>query len=1089
MFTVRRTVGSSGKNPRSPGRSGARISFVMLLSALWLAGCQHVGGERPALTLEEAKQVTASFGGASFTPPPRAVADVTAILSKQARDDLEWVAEAQNKVDAEPPAGADSGDLAKFYYGRGLAASKLGRTGQEIVDYRLAMEYGEKARNWEVVDMGGWLLGLADMFAGSFSQAVVDWEQAVKVSVRIGLEEDLVISYAVLADLYAKAGDPAGVKRSAELSRKARARAEGDDFQYWDPRERSFSLHEWAASKAMREASLHEVSGNFVEAEPFHRQAIESFIESAKYMDADLGDESFDPVIFNWLHANLAENLRRQGRLVEAEVWARRNLTTALKMNGRYSAHTAFMLGRLTRVIFDQGRFADAEALARANLETYRKSGASADSVFFAQARVVLADTLVAQNRWPEALAGYEQARHALATDDYARRKFVDGNLNWGHALLELGRTGEATSVFDDAEARLNPMFGPGHYALAEVAGFKAKALVSTGNRAEALNVFAAAVPTLLRAGWRDAGEGAPAWTRSHRLRTILESYIALLADVRGTALETATGLNSADEAFRLADAVRLQSVHRAVSASGARAAARDPELADLVRREQDSKHQIASLLEGLADMLSRATTERSESAVASLREKIETLQAANRSLRGEIEARFPKYADLINPQPVTADQVRGSMAPGEALIATFVTADRTYIWAIPHTGETRFAGAAVGAEDLADTVALLRASLEPNARTLGDIPDFDVAAAHDLYRLLLEPVKDGWQDANSLLVVADGALGYLPLSVLPTAATDLPPQGGALFANHRSVPWLVRTHAVTMLPAVASLRTLRGLPPAPAGRKAYVGFGDPYFSAAQASARPTETMTVAGRAVETRGLPVRLRAAPRTSDLDSAELARLPRLPDTADEIKSTALALGADPTRDVFLGSRASEEAVKGVDLSGYKVLAFATHGLVPGDLDGLREPALALSAPSVVGGSEDGLLTMGEIMGLKLDADWVVLSACNTGTGSGAGAEAVSGLGRAFFYAGTRALLVSNWPVESTSAKTLITDLFKRQAANDNLARAEALRQAMIGLMDGPGFVDQKTGQTVYSYAHPIFWAPFSLVGDGGGVLPGA
>ena len=98
-------------------------------------------------------------------------------------------------------------------------------------------------------------------------------------------------------------------------------------------------------------------------------------------------------------------------------------------------------------------------------------------------------------------------------------------------------------------------------------------------------------------------------------------------------------------------------------------------------------------------------------------------------------------------------------------------------------------------------------------------------------------------------------------------------------------------------------------------------------------------------------------------------------------------------------------------------------------------------------------DGLLTMGEILGLKLDADLVVLSACNTGSGEGAGAEAVSGLGRAFFYAGTRALLVSNWPVETTSAKALISELFKRQAANDNLSRAEALRQSMYALIEGP------------------------------------
>ncbi len=111
---------------------------------------------------------------------------------------------------------------------------------------------------------------------------------------------------------------------------------------------------------------------------------------------------------------------------------------------------------------------------------------------------------------------------------------------------------------------------------------------------------------------------------------------------------------------------------------------------------------------------------------------------------------------------------------------------------------------------------------------------------------------------------------------------------------------------------------------------------------------------------------------------------------------------------------------------------------------------------------------------------------MSACNTGSGEGAGAEAVSGLGRAFFYAGTRALLASNWPVESRSAKALTTNLFRRQAENPNLSRAEALQQSMLELIDGPGFVDEKGG-TIYSYAHPLFWAPFSLIGDGGGGRP--
>ena len=149
---------------------------------------------------------------------------------------------------------------------------------------------------------------------------------------------------------------------------------------------------------------------------------------------------------------------------------------------------------------------------------------------------------------------------------------------------------------------------------------------------------------------------------------------------------------------------------------------------------------------------------------------------------------------------------------------------------------------------------------------------------------------------------------------------------------------------------------------------------------------------------------------------------------------------------------------------------------------DIAGLAEPALALSAPEIAGGTEDGLLTMGEIMRLRLDADWVVLSACNTAAGRTSRAEAVSGLGRAFFFAGSRALLVSNWRVDSASARILATDLFTRYAADPTLGKAEALRRAMIGLIDGPGFADG-SGKTAFSYAHPIFWAPFSVVGDGG------
>ena len=136
-----------------------------------------------------------------------------------------------------------------------------------------------------------------------------------------------------------------------------------------------------------------------------------------------------------------------------------------------------------------------------------------------------------------------------------------------------------------------------------------------------------------------------------------------------------------------------------------------------------------------------------------------------------------------------------------------------------------------------------------------------------------------------------------------------------------------------------------------------------------------------------------------------------------------------------------------------------------------------------PSVTGDKEDGLLTLTDIMKLKLNADWVVLSACNTGAASGGGAEALSGLGQAFFYAGTRAILASLYPIETTSANKLVTGLFGLQVSDGRLTRSQALRASMLSLIDRETMKDQGSGTIVASYAHPIFWAPFVIVGDPG------
>ena len=1006
---------------------------LLVLSVLLASSCQTAGP--PALSLAEAKQATASFANSSFVPPPKSVND---ILSK--------IAEA----DVRPRSCADITDFSD-------------------AEIRRLMRIAP-ARN---AGMPG-SVGIAEIQAdhqfkkGNFRRSVkyLKWAiNAVPMAFRSNyIPATRAILHAKLATYLAYAGhfDAAEDALSDALS--------------WGAQVTPGRLGKWTSARYKTQVNegrgvIAASKGDLELAEAYFRLATKEYTGAVR-------DH------YRFVRLELARTLMRQGRLQEAEVVARDALGSRLSRSNISSASGA-LLAQLGEIFYEQGRYADAEKLAREAVKLMRAICAAPESVMLVTARELLARSLTASERWDEALKEYEAIRTGMAKDPESFARMFEGNLYRGLALLRAGRTGEAGAILGAAFERTRERLGDKHYRTAEIRGFLAMIRAAEGNKGEALAEFAAATDILLRRS-READDDSTTFrARDRRLAIILGAYIGLLADIRGTAFERDAGIDTVGESFRLAGVARSRTVQRALAASGARATLTDPVLADLARREQDTQKQIAALYGTLSKLLSGAFFEAEQ--IAALRARVDQLRGARAALVEEIETGFPEYAHLINPRPATIEEARAALHPGEALIATYVGEDRTFVWAVPHAGTIAFAAADVPAAELTDRVAILRAALAPNADTLGDIPEFDLALAHGLYEELLEPVKAGWRDAESLLVVADGPLGYLPLSVLPTKSAEVGAGDGALFAGYRHVPWLARGHAVTMLPSVVSLKTLRGLPPGGPGRKAFAGFGDPLFSAEQATEEIAQVVTPTARDMAIRGLPVHLRAAPDTAGLDSAELARLPRLPDTAEEIRSTAIALNADLTTDVFLGADANEQTVKTIDLSGYKVIAFATHGLVPGDLNGLAQPALALTAPEVAGVEGDGLLTMGEILGLKLDADWVVLSACNTGSGEGAGAEAVSGLGRAFFYAGTRALLVSNWPVETTSAKALTTDLFRRQAENPALSRAQALRQAMLALIDGPGAIDAKTGKAVFSYAHPIFWAPFSLIGDGGGAKP--
>lgn len=480
---------------------------------------------------------------------------------------------------------------------------------------------------------------------------------------------------------------------------------------------------------------------------------------------------------------------------------------------------------------------------------------------------------------------------------------------------------------------------------------------------------------------------------------------------------------------------------------------ARAPAVMDIHRRMEAAE----KALPGYA-----AFTARRESLRSDMDRSEREVQAA----RGEIVRAYPSYVALSDPKPLAVAEVQSLLRADEALVAILVGSARSFAWALTRE-RVEWAEIDAGAQALADQVAALRSALDPLAQQdaeggaggqAGVVRRFDLDRAHALYRLVLAPVAATFAGKRHLVVVPTGPLTSLPLQVLVTAP---PPAGTPPDQALRDAAWLIRSYALSVLPSVQSLSALRRLAPGPVGARPFFGMGDPVLQGPDPADRQ--------RGSAKRTAATRPASFYRNGLADIRAVRELTPLPDTADELRTIAKVLGA-PADAVNLREAASETNVKSAPLSEYRIVHFATHGLVAGDLSGLAEPALVLTPPEVPTEANDGLLTASEIATLSLNADWVVLSACNTAAGSGSeGAEALSGLARAFFYAGARALLVSHWAVYSTAATELTTKTFATLAASPGLGRSEAFRRAMLDL--------------IAAGKPPAYWAPFVVVGEGG------
>jgi CHAT domain-containing protein/tetratricopeptide (TPR) repeat protein len=511
--------------------------------------------------------------------------------------------------------------------------------------------------------------------------------------------------------------------------------------------------------------------------------------------------------------------------------------------------------------------------------------------------------------------------------------------------------------------------------------------------------------------------------------------------------------------AFEAAQDLGISSAGQALVESAARMTISDPALVTLARRRQALSDEIR-VDDHAIEVLSEGTSNQKSTEVNGLRAELGTVN-------GEILKKYPRYAELTSPHASTIYEVKERLAPGDALLMITSAWNDVYVFAVSSTGIT-WKKAAITTDAFDNKVRGLRCLLDGISCRMGEDPNrpFDLAIAKELYDILIAPVESALTGSRQLFVVANGSLGGLPLGLLVTDYSKDDPLGSA--------SWLSDRYALVSLPSVSSLGAF-GKAKVIAAKSEFVGYGDPVLG-------PPESLPSArGGSGGMSG--DRLSASRGAGELaDVAEIRLLHSLPHTRTELQTISTVLGAQSSA-LHLGNNATETAVKAdAQLKNARVIVFATHGLLPTELRGLEEPGLVLTPPLSPTTQDDGLLTASEIAALDLSAEWIILSACNTASGSTPGGESLSGLARSFLYAGARSILASHWQVNDAATAALTTQALKIALADPSLTRAQAVQRAMRVVRTGKMPDGAKLPGWTPEWRDPWFWAPFVLVETG-------
>lgn len=849
-------------------------------------------------------------------------------------------------------------------------------------------------------------------------------------------------------------------------------------------------------------ANLYRELGRYAEAEPLYWRAL-AIDERA------LGPDH--PNVGTRLN-NLANLYQDQGRYGEAEPLFKRALAIGEKMLGPDHPEVSKRYGNLAVLYEVQGRYAEAEPLYKRALAIDEKTFGP-DHPDVARDLNNVADLYRDQARYTEAEPLYKRSLAISEKTLGPNHGMVATTLsNLAELYRVQARYAEAEPLLKRALAIDEKTLGLDHPDVGARLNGLAWLYFSQGDWKGAADYWQGSTNVTTRRAQRATlvGEALTGKRKSEAVQR-RSAFWGLVKAVYRLASQQHDDKRLPHDMFEIAQWTQSSEAAKSLAQMAARGAKGNMKLAALVRERQDllAEWQRRDQLRSVA--VAQPPDKRNTEAEAENITRLAVIDARIAVIDEELATNFPDYAALASPAPLPVEEVQKQLGADEALLLFLdtpeakPTPEETFVWVITKS-DMRWVRSELGTSALTHEVSALRCGLDyegswlakgspcsdllkvgysPLDHTRSKPLPFDLVRAYALYKGLFGQIEDLIKDKR-LLIVPSGPLTQLPFEVLVTESPKaaLP----VSVADYRDVAWLAREHAITVLPAVSSLKAVRELAKESQASDAYIGVGDPLLDGDPTRFRDDALAAKLARDARCPEPPQHValpsdrgatRAGVRSNGglADVADLRSWAPLPETADELCDVAQNLDVDPATHLYIGSRATETAIKRLSDAGrlakYKIVHFATHGTVAGELNGTTEPGLILTPPEKASETDDGYLSASEIAGLKLDADWVILSACNTAAGEAKDAEALSGLARAFFYAGARSLLVSHWAVSSESTVKLIIKAVAELKADPQIGRAEALRRSMLSMID--------TGKDYE--AHPAFWAPFVLVGEGG------